>query len=177
MLTKTYLKENKLIVEADKETVRLVVDILNESYRDGEGWTTEKGLVSGDRATEGMIKDEVNSGYKYYLYRHENDYVGCFSINQKEGTAEIGGLGIKSKYQGAGFGKFLLNKAEGISISLPGVERLVVSVLAPRSELISFYKRRGYHATNVTYPFPEHRGVGTSLVDDLQVVVLEKGIE
>lgn len=163
-----------MIIEVDIKKIRFVVDILNESYRGEEGWTTEKNLVSGDRASDAMIRSEINNGYKYYLYQDENDYVGCFNLSQKNETIEIGALAIKAKYQGTGIGKFLLNQAEAISCSIPNITRLIVSVLEPRTELISFYERRGYRLTDGKYPFPTHRGVGEPLVDNLQVIILEK---
>ena len=38
----------------------------------------------------------------------------------------------------------------------------------------SFYERRGYRLTHKKFPFPQHRGVGVPLIDNLQVVVLEE---
>ena len=163
-----------MIIEVNEETIRFVVEILNESYRGEQGWTTERGLVSGERATETIIRTEIRSGYQYYLYKQDTNYIGCFNLSNNDSAVEIGGFGIKANYQGAGLGKALLNQAETLAKSTLNTSRLIVSVLEPRKELINFYERRGYRLTDKKYPFPQHRGVGVPLIDNLQVVVLEK---
>ena len=163
-----------MITEAGYEEVGIIVDILNEAYRSGFGWTSEKGLVSGDRATKDVIISEITAGYKYYLYKYQGNYVGCFNLYLHENAIEIGGLAIKPKYQGTGLGVLLLKQAESISFSNMNSRKVIVSVLEPRVELIKFYERYGYCSSNKKYPFPVDRGVGEPLVENLQVVVFEK---
>lgn len=163
-----------MIVEVNVDLVEHVVNILNDSYRTGPSWTTEKHLVAGQRASAYTITNEINKEYRYYLLKDEEQYIGCFNLRKQQTTIEIGGLGVVSNRQNAGYGKYLLSKAEEISSKVPDVNRLILSVLEPRLELIEFYKRQGYQTTSVKYPFPLDRQVGVPLVDNLQVIVLEK---
>ncbi|SMF56633.1 Ribosomal protein S18 acetylase RimI [Alteromonadaceae bacterium Bs31] len=165
-----------MITEAGYEDIESLVDILNETYRGGRGWTTEKGLVSGDRATRAVINTEMSAGYKYYLYTFQDNYVGCFSLFKHDNTTEIGGLAVKPEQQGAGLGKLLLRQAEAISFSTMNTKRIIVNVLETRRELIRFYERCAYRLTDKKTPFPVCRGVGEPLVDNLHLVVLEKNV-
>lgn len=165
-----------MIFEAGKNDIQFIVDILNEAYRRGDGWTTESELVSGDRASFHTIVSELNSGYKYYLYKEDDEYVACFNIFITSDTAEIGALAVKPRFQESGLGKYLLNQAELIASDIPGVNTLAVSVLEPRKELIGFYIRRGYTKTHLSYPFPIQRAVGVPRVNNLTVVVLQKNV-
>lgn len=165
-----------MVVEVDDTNIEYVVEILNESYRSGRGWTSEKMLVSGDRASKEILTKELNHGYKYYLFMSDQKCIGCFSLFKKDQSVEIGGLCIKPKYQNNGFGKILLESAESMAREISGIQKLILSVLKPRNELIDFYLRRGYMVADKTYPFPVHRGVGKPLNIDLQVVVLEKSV-
>ena len=163
-----------MIVEVSSDLVEHVVNILNDSYRTGPSWTTEKHLVAGQRATANTITNEINKQYKYFLLKDKDQYIGCFNLRRQQNTIEIGGLGVACNRQNSGYGKYLLKKAEELSCTFHGVSRLIVSVLEPRIELIEFYKRQGYKSTSIKFPFPLDRDVGSPLVDNLQVIVLEK---
>lgn len=165
-----------MLIAATEENIVSIVEILNESYRGESGWTTEKHLVSGNRASKKVIQQEMVNGYSYYLYQHQNELIGCFNLVKEGGAVEIGALAIMAAHQNLGFGKILLHQAEKIACALPNVESLKLSVLAPRKELISFYERRGYRLTKLTYPFPSSRGVGQVLIEGLSVVVMEKNV-
>lgn len=165
-----------MITQVGPRQIPWVVDILNESYRGAIGWTTEYGLVAGQRATPELIRHEIDAGYQYYLFEYEDGYAGCFNLSRKDDSVEIGGFAIKVGLQSRGLGRSLLSAAEALALSQPGVARLIVSVLEPREELIRFYERCGYQRTAVRYPFPSHRGVGEPLVENLHLVVLEKPI-
>lgn len=163
-----------MLIEASQNDIQYIVDILNESYRGEKGWTTEYHLVSGARATLEGIQAELCNGNRYYVLKSGDDYIGCFNLQVFDQKVEIGGLAVKEKYQGLGFGKFLLRNAEQIAASLSGVKTLRLSVLEPRVELINFYLRRGYQKINKSYPFPISRDVGEPIVNNLNVIVLEK---
>ena len=163
-----------MIEQVTEDTVGIVVSILNESYRSGEGWTTEAGLVAGDRATDSVILAEMNSGTLYFIFATDDEAKGCFCLRSSGTNVEIGSLGVRTQYQGKGLGTLILSLAESAASQYFEFTHFKISVLKPRSELIEFYIRRGYSRTTETFSFPIDRGVGVPIVDNLQVVVLKK---
>jgi hypothetical protein len=68
----------------------------------------------------------------------------------------------------------MLMAAEAYAIKCFNPQRLMMSVLSSRMELLSFYQRRGYQLTGKTTAYPIDAGVGILLLQDLQVLELSK---
>lgn len=88
-------------------------------------------------------------------------------------TTEIGLLAVDPQAQQAGLGKVMLAVAEAHAVAC-GARRLRMHVLAPRTELIAFYQRRGYVVTAAIDDYPVSAGVGIPRQAGLKVLTLEK---
>lgn len=84
---------------------------------------------------------------------------------------------VSPDQQGSGLGSRLMVWAENWVRSQWGVRSIKMTVIRQRSELIEFYRRRGYEPTGETEPFPyDDERFGTPLRDDLEFVVLAKPV-
>ena len=90
-------------------------------------------------------------------------------------TAYFGTFAVSPRAQGRGVGKELMTHAEAFARDRFGAERMRMTVIDKRTELIAFYERRGYLQTGEREPFPygEDR-FGLPRTEDLEFVVLIK---
>jgi GNAT superfamily N-acetyltransferase len=103
-----------------------------------------------------------------------NEIAASALIEQADSISLIGMLAVQPVQQATGIGKRMLAEAEHYAIMHFGAERLRMNVLSSRSELLTFYERRGYCRTGVLLDYPNCTDVGRPKCDDLKIVVLEK---
>lgn len=156
-----------------KEISRLV----NSAYR-GEsskiGWTTEESLLGGLRTNPNEIKEMIHSHDIVVALNEHNEIVGCVYLEKRKNGLYLGMLTVKPTLQAQGLGKILLGKAEEFALS-HGFSKIIMTVIDSRSELISFYERRGYKFTGKIIPFPIHDPVfGISKVGAIMFKEFEK---
>jgi GNAT superfamily N-acetyltransferase len=163
-------------------TVRpaIVVDLpalqplIQRAYRGDDaraGWTHEADLLDGERIgiteLEAMIADPAER----LLVGFDGDrMVGCVRVaNSGNGLAYLGLLCVDPLLQTGGYGKQLIAAAEETAHREFGADRIEMTVIDRRAELIAFYERRGYAQVG-TRDFPV-------VVDPpLHMVVLEKSL-
>ena len=136
------------------------------------GWTTEADLLDGQRTDEEALGELVATN-QLLLAEDGGDLVGCCRV---DGTGYIGMVSIDPTRQATGVGRALLAEAERRAAAA-GATTARMTVIRQRTELIAWYERRGYHRTGETEPFPYgDERFGVPKVDDLEFVVLEKGL-
>lgn len=160
-----------------------VIDLANLAYRGREGavpsWNVEKGIVSGQRLNESLLRDElaVKPDGALLVYREtpEGPLLGTAWLNAAaDGGWHLGLLTVRPELQNQQLGRRLLAAAEEYARE-HGAKRIVIGVLHVRDTLIAWYERRGYRATGESEPWPvDDPRVGTPLVEDLRFLVLEK---
>jgi len=106
----------------------------------------------------------------------EQEIVACVLIEKKGAVCHIGMLAVEPRLQGGGLGKEILALAERYGGDIFEAERFAMSVLSARSELISYYMRRGYQRTGNIEEYPVTAGVGIPKQFGLVVEVLEKAV-
>ena len=67
-----------------------------------------------------------------------------------------------------------MQTAEQYARKLWGINKIWMTVISVREELIAFYQRRGYVRTGRLKPFPKDNGKEQMLVDNLQFEEMEK---
>lgn len=148
--------------------------LIQRAYRGDDaraGWTHEADLLDGERIgiteLEAMIADPAER----LLVGFDGDrMVGCVRVaNSGNGLAYLGLLCVDPLLQTGGYGKQLIAAAEATAHREFGADRIEMTVIDRRAELIAFYERRGYAQVG-TRDFPV-------VVDPpLHMVVLEKSL-
>jgi GNAT superfamily N-acetyltransferase len=104
---------------ADDDVPRLVA-LINRAYRGSgvsSGWNTEAGYLSGDRATENLLRAELVAKPDASLLKWEDGQGGplrgCVWLEPLDDDAwYLGALAIDPEQQKGGLGKALLSSAE-----------------------------------------------------------------
>ncbi|MGP3590635.1 GNAT family N-acetyltransferase [Vagococcus sp. WN89Y] len=159
-----------------------VVALLNRAYRSrGEeaGWTTEAGLLEGDRISEQTLRQELadKPHATLLVWKTYAGIDGCVWLEPLEGDVwYLGSLAISPSVQNAQYGRRLLEAAEQWCRARGG-KSVLMTVLQARDTLVAWYLRRGYRRTGETEPFPaEDTRFGTPTRPDLHFEVLTKSL-
>lgn len=138
-----------------------VVDLLNRAYRSsGEeaGWTTEAGLLDGERISKPTLLHELTDKPNATLLVWKTDarIEGCVWVEPVDNNVwYLGSLAISPAVQNAQHGRRLLEAAEQWCRARGG-KTIQMTVLQARDTLMAWYLRRGYQRTGETEPFPDN---------------------
>jgi GNAT superfamily N-acetyltransferase len=149
--------------------------LIQRAYRGDDaraGWTHEADLLDGERIGVHELEAMIADPAERLLVGFDGDrMVGCVRVaNSGNGLAYLGLLCVDPLLQTGGYGKQLIAAAEVTAHREFGAERIEMTVIDKRAELISFYERRGYAQVG-TRDFPV-------VVDPpLHMVVLEKSLD
>jgi GNAT superfamily N-acetyltransferase len=165
-----------------KATVADVPDLnilVNSAYR-GEtsqlGWTSEAHLLDGIRIDETTLTSYFNDG-KVIILKNTNDggqITGCVYLEVRTPKLYVGMFSVSPLLQGKGIGKDLLMAAETCAKQL-NCDKLIITVISTRSELIDWYQRRGFKATGEIEPFHEGTKFGIPK-QHIELIVMEKKV-
>lgn len=151
--------------------------LVNSAYRGDsskQGWTTEADLLDGTRIDEAALLDLIEKPNTTILtYKELESLLGCVELRKDGAKLYLGMLTVRPNTQGNGIGKKLLAEAETYAHA-QGCEKIYMTVISVRQELIDWYVRHGYQLTGEKKPFivPDSRwGLPKR---SLEFVVLEK---
>jgi ribosomal protein S18 acetylase RimI-like enzyme len=169
---------NPNILLATIQDAKHLETLLNTAYR-GEtaklGWTHEADLIAGNvRVNDAMILENLNANNAVFL-KYVNDkaeIIGCVNLKQNEGKLYLGMFSVHPTKQGSGIGKKLLLAAEEYASHVRS-NTIYMTVISKRTELINWYKTKGYKETGERQPFVEDAVTGKHL-QQLEFIVLEK---
>lgn len=160
-----------------------VVSLLNRAYRctGGEGgWTTEVGIIDGDRISEATLRQEIATKphASLMVWKTAAKVTGCVWLEPvADNTWYLGSLAIEPQLQNAQYGRKLMAAAEEWCRARGG-KKVQMSVLDVRDTLINWYERRGYHQTGESEAFPPtETRFGTPVIPGLRFVFMEKSLE
>ena len=142
-----------------------------------EGWTTEADLLGGQRTDpEALMLIIEGDASRIVIAEDDGVVVGCCQLERREGEAAyLGMLAVWPSLQARGVGRAVVAEGERVARSEWAAERVQMTVIRQRTELIAWYERLGYQRTGETRPFPYgDERFGLPNVDDLEFVVLEK---
>lgn len=170
------------IEQARDEDLPHVVTLLNQAYRDNSSqsaWTTEVGLIDGDRISEETLGQDVadKPDARLMVYKPEGKVKGCVWLEPSGNDVwYLGSLAVDPGMQNAGLGRRLMAAAEAY-IRLHGGRQVKMTVIDVRDALLAWYERRGYQRTGITEPFPYgDTRFGTPTRPGLQFEVLTKAL-
>lgn len=168
--------------EASTDDAPELVTFVNAAYRGEDakkGWTTEADLLSGTRIDDVGICHKIEAPRSYLIMAHdaENKLAACCEVLCHESNVAYFGLfAVDPQRQAGGIGRQVLEYAEAFCKEKWQCPKIEMQVIWTRTELISWYERRGYNLVpGVTRPFPvQNLKNGQPLRDDLHFIVLEK---
>lgn len=167
----------KIVKKTDRSDDEKLTDIINAAYRGLGGerrWTTEAHLVHGDRIRLQDLQAMIEEGdIELYVGYLDEQPVGCIAVKRRGPVTEFGTFAVDPDLHGLGYGKTLLQFAEGIARHYS--DAFQVCVVSRNADLIAFYRRRGYQETGAKLAYPVGHNVGTPADEDLDLIVLSKG--
>jgi ribosomal protein S18 acetylase RimI-like enzyme len=104
----------------------------------------------------------------------EDVLTGCVYLQKRGSALYLGMLSVAPVCQGGGIGKALLEAAVEHGRQTR-CDRIHITVISVRHELIAWYERHGYVRTGEIEPFHAGEKVGIQL-QPLELVVLERGL-
>jgi len=152
---------------------------VNSAYR-GEtskkGWTTEADLLDGIRIDEATLLKYFEDPRVTILKNtnEEGRITGCVYLEKREPKLYVGMFSVSPVLQGNGVGRNLLLAAEDYAKQL-NCSIITMTVISTRTELISWYERRGFKPTGETVPF--HDGTKFGIPKQaIELIVMEKAV-
>jgi ribosomal protein S18 acetylase RimI-like enzyme len=166
------------IVKAEKHEAGQIADLVNSAYRgeySKQGWTTEADLLAGLRTAADEIERLIAADDSMFLLcKTQTQLIGTVHLQRQPDQVDLGMLAVSPPLQGRGIGRQLLLASEQAARQAWAVNRLVMSVIESRSELIAFYERNGYRRTGFNKAFPLRPELWTPKIAGLRLEILEK---
>ncbi|WP_448664483.1 GNAT family N-acetyltransferase [Sphingomonas sp. CJ20] len=133
--------------------------VIERAYRGDsarQGWTHEADLLDDTRTDLETLEAIVADPTTRLLIATEGDApVGCVQVSDRgAGLAYLGLLCVDPGLQAAGLGRQLIAAAEACARDAFGADRIEMTVIEQRAELIAYYGRRGYRVTGERRDFP-----------------------
>jgi ribosomal protein S18 acetylase RimI-like enzyme len=172
-----------LILPSTPADIPALVSLVNAAYR-GEGlsesadsqkgWTSESHLIKGARTNADGIAELLQAPNSIILKcsNEKGELVGCVHLQKKEDVLNLGMLSVWPTGQSQGIGKYLLDTAANYAAENK-CDKIRITVISARPELIAWYERHDYKRTGEIIPF--HAGEKFGIQQQpLELVVLER---
>ncbi|MEG3180149.1 GNAT family N-acetyltransferase [Sphingomonas sp. LT1P40] len=132
--------------------------VVERAYR-GEaargGWTHEADLITGERTDIETLASLLDGPSRLLIALEDEAILGCVNVAHKgDGLAYLGLLCVDPQLQASGIGKRLIAAAEATARTDFAADRIEMTVIDRRVELIAWYVRHGYQPSGETRPFP-----------------------
>lgn len=163
---------------AEASDAEIIAALVNSAYRGDssrQGWTTEADLLQGSRIHAAEVAELIAAKDSVILLcLQDQDIIGCVHLEKTSDAAYLGMFVVRPVLQGNGIGKHFMQTAEKHARQLWGIQKIWMTVISVREELIAYYERRGYVRTGRFKPFPSNNGKEQMLVENLQFEEMEK---
>ncbi|HET9478829.1 MAG TPA: GNAT family N-acetyltransferase [Pyrinomonadaceae bacterium] len=137
------MSEIRIANPSDAEKITAVI---NAAFRIVEGF-----FIDGDRITLAEVQQSLTTG-AFLVAEDEDGIAGCVYVEPRGERAYLGLLSVDPARQQSGLGSRLMAAAEDFCRAR-GASFMDIYIVNLRTELPSFYERRGY-TENGTTPFP-----------------------
>jgi len=133
--------------------------LIQRAYRGDSaraGWTHEADLLDNERIgveeLEAMLADPCE---RLLVGFAGTRMIGCVRVvDSGNRLAYLGLLCVDPDLQAGGYGRQLIAAAEATARATFGADRIEMTVIEGRAELIAYYHRRGYAVSNERRDFP-----------------------
>ncbi len=153
--------------------------LINAAYRGEEskkGWTSEAEILGGIRIDEATLKAMLDQGKGNIVkYTSEGgEILATVYLEIKVPVLYLGMFAVSPISQGKGIGKMLLSYAENFALN-NGCDRITLTVIDTREELVDWYSRHGYIPTGNSIAFNDIEGrFGDPKVDAIDLIEMQK---
>ena len=159
--------------------VEALVALVNNAYHppiNPHSWTDETRFVSGTRTDSQAVSQLLAKDHSVILLGIvDHTLVACVHLEHSANQVQLGMLAVTPTLQNVGLGKQMLEQAEAYAVRYFKPEKIVLIVIALRTELIAFYLRRGYQNTGATIAYATLCGATCdATIAGLEFAVLEK---
>lgn len=181
---------------ATLDDIPAIVALVESAYRGDAsraGWTTEADFLEGQRVDAEGVRSALEKPNSIVLlaenastastastssgteFSWTSSLLACCHLEKTAEACYFGMFSVNPASQGTGIGKLVIAEAERLAKTLMQSQRMEMTVIDIRDELIAFYIRLGYRRTGKHLPFPYgDERFGIPLRDDLRFEVLEK---
>lgn len=167
------------ISKASLADVPALTQLINSAYRgesSKQGWTTEEAILGGLRIDEQALSSCFGLNNIHILkYTGTNGQIlGTVNLELKSAELYLGMFAVSPTAQSKGIGGALLKEAEAIALA-NGLNRIAITVISSRNELINWYERNGYTATGLLIAFEDIEGrFGEPKQDNITLMGMQK---
>ena len=157
----------------DLEALRVLI---NSAYRATEGiigWTYEGHLLQGERTSIAHL-EEILQAPQQALMKCEGEngqLLGCVHLEKQGNLLYLGMLSVDPRVQNTGIGKFILQASRQYALN-EECEKIKITVISVRKELIEWYVRNGFQKTDEHLEFLPDERFG-KLKQPLELLVME----
>ncbi len=168
-----------IITSATLQDAKELNILINAAYRGEEskkGWTSEAEILGGIRIDEITLKTMLNQGDGTIIkYTSEaGEILGTVYLEVKMPALYLGMFAVSPLSQSKGIGKALLAFAEDFALA-QGCDRITITVISTRKELIDWYSRHGYVPTGHSIAFDDLKSrFGDPKVDAIDLIEMHK---
>ncbi|MBO4338486.1 MAG: GNAT family N-acetyltransferase [Clostridia bacterium] len=130
-----------------KEQLNTCLEIIHKSFITVAG---EFGLTKDNcpNHTAFMPIDKLirqyKSGTDMFLYRHNGEYVGYFSLVNNGESVELNNLSVLPEYRHLGIGKKLVEYAKNYVIKNTGAKKITIGIIEDNTILKDWYETLGF---------------------------------
>src|SRR5579859_4486001 len=133
--------------------VPAIVALVESAYRGDvsrKGWTTEADFLDGQRTDPAGVAELVGKAHNRILLAfRDGELLACCHLEQQGEACYFGMFAVDPSLQGGGVGKQMMAEAERIANTEWRCQRMEMTVITIRHELIAWYERRGYRRSGV----------------------------
>lgn len=166
----------RIATPADIPALHALVEAAFRGDSARRGWTHEADLLDGQRTDPAALADMIADPERAILMT--DDAGGCVQVSRVvPDRSALGLLAVRPEGQAAGLGRRLVAAAERHAFQVHRSDRMEMTVIAVRHELIAWYERQGYRRTGETRPFPMDDPRFGLPRQPLSFVVLERDLQ
>lgn len=168
----------RIATQADAPAIAALVESAYRGDASRAGWTTEADFLHGRRTDVAEIEELLaGEGGRFVLFERDGAVAASCYIERQGPVCYFGMFSVHPPFQGAGIGRLMIGEVERIAREEWACERVEMTVIDIRDELIAWYERRGYARTGRTKPFPYgDERFGIPQRDDLRFEYLAKDL-
>lgn len=171
--------DQMILSEAVPNDIKKLNKLINSAYRGEEsrkGWTTEAEILDGIRIDEDTLSAYFKQANVSILKccNEAGEIYGTVYLELNAPKLYLGMFAVSPLAQGKGIGKMLLKEAEVFALKHQ-CDRIAITVIGTRTELIEWYSRHGYVETGNSIAFEEiEKPFGDPKTSNIRLIAMEK---